>query len=98
MWGLLPAQAAAVATGHVMQELELEARKLNVTCKTGDKEDKKHFLGLSDNVTFFAEQMEGANVSPYHYRVVFKPQTIIPDIRAQGDAKELIKAVTPQPK
>lgn len=51
-----------------------------VTCKTGSSSYKKHFLGLSDNVTFFAEQLEGANVSPYRYKVIFKPTVIIPDI------------------
>jgi hypothetical protein len=56
------------------------AGQLSVTCKTGPKEYKKHFLGLSDNVTYFAEQLDGANVSVYHYRVVFKPSVIIPDI------------------
>lgn len=55
-------------------------RKLAVTCKTGPSEYKKHFLGLSDNVTYFSEQLEGKGVSAYHYRVVFKPSVIIPDI------------------
>lgn len=64
--------------------------ELTVTCKTGPKAYKKHFLGLPDNVTFFAEQLEAANVSAYHYRVVFKPQTIIPDIDFRGDAEELM--------
>lgn len=41
---------------------------------------KKHFLGLSDNVTYFVEQLEAKDVSTYHYKVIFKPQTIIPDI------------------
>lgn len=54
--------------------------QLSVTCKTGPAGYKKHFLGLSDNVTYFAEQIETAAVSPYHYRVVFKPSVIIPDI------------------
>lgn len=54
--------------------------ELTVTCKTGPASYKKHFLGLSDNVTYFAEQIEAASVSPYHYRVVFKPSVIIPDI------------------
>lgn len=57
-----------------------KSRELSVTCKTSPTEYKKHFLGLSDNVTYFAEQIDGANVSPYHYKVVFKPSTIIPDI------------------
>ena len=54
--------------------------ELTVTCKTGVNSYKKHFLGLSDNVTYFAEQLEPSQVSVYYYRVVFKPQTIIPDI------------------
>lgn len=58
--------------------------ELSVTCKTGNDEYKKHFLGLSDNVTYFAEQLEAASVSAYHYRVVFKPQTIIPDVDFRG--------------
>jgi len=54
--------------------------ELNVTCKTGEGQYKKHFLGLSDNVTYFVEQLEGANVSADHYKVIFRPSTIIPDI------------------
>lgn len=54
--------------------------RLSVTCKTGPGAYKKHFLGLSDNVTFFVEQLEAKNVSTSFYRVVFKPSVIIPDI------------------
>lgn len=53
---------------------------LEVTCKTGPSEYKKHFLGLSDNVTYFVEQVDATSASPYHYRVVFKPSVILPDI------------------
>ena len=56
------------------------AGQLTVTCKTGENLYKKHFLGLSDNVTYFVEQLDGANVSKDHYKVIFKPLTIIPDI------------------
>ncbi len=57
--------------------------QLEVICKTGDNTFKKHFLGLSDNVTYFAEQLEDIELSTYHYRVTFKPEVIIPDIRKQ---------------
>ena len=67
------------------------ARSLSITCKTGPTAFKKHFLGLSDNVTYFVEQIDSANASVYHYRVVFKPQAIIPDIDLRGDVKELVK-------
>lgn len=65
------------------------AGTVSITCKTGPGSFKKHFLGLSDNVTFFVEQLEPAPVSTYHYRVIFKPQTIIPDVDFRGNAQEL---------
>lgn len=57
--------------------------QLEVTCKTSPTEYKKHFLGISDNVTYFVEQLEYANVSTYQYRVVFKPSAIVPDIEVK---------------
>lgn len=54
--------------------------QLSVTCKVGPTEFKKHFLGLSDNVTYFVEQVAPVAASPYQYRVVFKPLAIVPDI------------------
>lgn len=61
-----------------------KARELSVTCKTGAAAYKKHFLGLSDNVTFFVEQVNDMPVNVYHYRVFFKPQAILPDIDFKG--------------
>jgi hypothetical protein len=63
--------------------------QLSVTCKTGPAAFKKHFLGLSDNVTFFAEQLETSDVSVFHHRIIFKPQTIIPEVDFRGDMDEL---------
>ncbi len=57
---------------------------LSVTCKTGPAVYKKHFLGLSDNVTYFVEQVQSMPVGTYHYRVIFKPQTIVPNIDFKG--------------
>jgi len=56
------------------------SKRMTVTCKVGSNAYKKHYLGLSDNVTFFAEQLETKDVSVYRYRVIFKPSTILPDI------------------
>ena len=56
------------------------SRKVSITCKTGPSTFKKHYLGLSDNVTYFIEQLEPAGVSTFHYKVVFKPSVILPDI------------------
>jgi hypothetical protein len=54
--------------------------ELSVTCKTGVGDVKKHFLGRSDNVTYFVEQIDGANVDPDHYKVIFRPSVIVPDV------------------
>lgn len=62
---------------------EQTERKLAVTCKVGPTAFKKHFLGLSDNVTYFSEQMEPATANVYHYRVVFKPSVIVPSIEVK---------------
>jgi hypothetical protein len=59
------------------------AEQLTVTCKTWEDEYKKHFLWLSDNVTYFVEQLDWRNVSVDHYKVIFKPSAITPDIELQ---------------
>ena len=66
--------------------------------KQETKSTKKHFLGLSDNVTYFSEQIEGANVSVYHYRVTFKPQQILPDLDFRGNTDAIKDALTPDSK
>jgi len=71
-----------------------DRNQLEVTCKVGPNGFKKHFLGLSDNVTYFAEQMDMADVSVYHYRVIFKPQSIVPNIDFEGSAGALKKDLT----
>jgi hypothetical protein len=58
-------------------------RELTVTCKVSEGEYKKHFLGLSDNVTYFVEQLDSAGVSSDRYRVIFKPTVILPDIEVR---------------
>lgn len=54
--------------------------ELSVTCKVGEEKFVKHYLGLSDNVTYFVEQTEVAEVSSFHYKVVFRPETLVPSI------------------
>lgn len=60
-----------------------EDNQLEVTCKTGEDEYKKHFLGISDNVTYFVEQMDASSVDTFHYKVAFRPETLLPDIDLQ---------------
>ena len=56
-------------------------KTLTITCKVGPSEYKKHYLGLSDNVTYFIEQIDGQAVGVNRYVVTFKPSVIIPDIK-----------------
>lgn len=58
-------------------------KKLSVIVKTGPNQYKKHYLGISDNVTWFCEQIEPVQADPFHYRVVFRPTTIIPDVQVK---------------
>jgi len=56
---------------------------LVVTVKTDSGEYLKHYLGLSDNVTYFSEALESKNVSASSYKVIFKPSVILPTIEAR---------------
>lgn len=57
--------------------------KLSVTCRMPNGQYIKHFLGTSDNVTWFAEQLRTADVSTQRYQVIFKPSTILPDVEVR---------------
>jgi hypothetical protein len=76
-------------TGEYMLTIEgllsatTEDGRLAIIVKTGPNSYKKHYLGLSDNVTYFVEQIESVQADPYHYRVVFRPTTIVPDIEVK---------------
>ena len=69
-----------------------ESSQLEVICKVGKGEYKKHFLGLSDNVSYFVEQGEPVKASASHYRVTFKPQSILPDVDFRGSSEDLPKS------
>lgn len=66
--------------GRCSIEVEPEDAQLEVTCKVGDGAFKKHFLGLSDNVSYFVEQLDDVDVDEFRYRVIFKPSVILPDV------------------
>lgn len=60
-----------------------DGRRMTVTCKIGEGQFKKHFLGESDNVTWVAEQLDAANVSVDHYKFVIKPEAVIPQVEVR---------------
>lgn len=66
-----------------------DVNKIDVTCKTGEDEYKKHYLGLSDNVSYFVEQLSANDADPFRYRVLFRPESIVPDIDVQTEGAEV---------
>jgi len=60
--------------------VEFYTEKFTVTCKVGENEYKKHYLGRADNVFPFVEQLDAVPVDVYNYKVIFKPESIIPDV------------------
>lgn len=75
--------------GLCSMDLNTNGTAFNVLCKVGSSQYKRHTLVLSDNTTAFVEQLEPNKVSAYHYRVTFKPQSIIPDINLRTSGTEL---------
>ncbi|WP_062323894.1 hypothetical protein [Halolactibacillus sp. JCM 19043] len=51
---------------------------IEVIAKVGPDKYQKHYLGLSDNVTYTVEQLGTSDVSEYDYKMIFKPEKIIP--------------------
>lgn len=64
--------------GNLSIETSANHKELAVTVKLGENEYRKHFLGLSDNVTYIVEQLDHSDVSRYQYELVFKPKSIVP--------------------
>jgi len=75
-------------TGYCSIGNDNTADQFTITCKDSSG-FKKHFLGLSDNVTYFSEQVDSVPVSTFHTRVLWRPQTVLPDVDFQGSLDEL---------
>lgn len=65
-----------------------DAKKISVTCKTDEDAYKKHYLGLSDNVSYFVEQTDAKSEDPFRYKVLFRPESIVPDIDMQAEGAD----------
>lgn len=60
-----------------------QGNQLEVTCKVADNAYEKHFLGLSDNVSYMAIQSAPVAASEYHTRIILKPENIVPNFDLQ---------------
>ena len=56
---------------------------LTIVCKEGPGAYKKHFVGMSDNMSFISTQIKSVNVSEYRTKFILKPQNLIPDFDLQ---------------
>lgn len=54
-----------------------------VTCKIGPDKYVKEIFQMGDNTSVVSIQTEPSSSDPYHYEVIFRPETIIPDIELQ---------------
>lgn len=66
------------AEGNCSVETNNEANRLELTCKVGEDKYKVHYFGLSDNTSYIVEQLEWKEENKYKYKIIFKPESIIP--------------------
>ncbi len=67
-------------TGKCSIQADVMDDQLEVTCKISPNEFTKHFLGLSDNVSYLVEQLDPIDVDVFHNRLIFKPEVIVPNV------------------
>ena len=67
-----------VITGNCSIDTDSTDNQLEVICKVGEDKYQKHFLYLSNEVTYTVEQLNYSEVSKYDYEIVFKPESIVP--------------------
>lgn len=67
-----------VITGNCSIDTDSADNQLEVICKVGEDKYQKHFLYLSNEVTYTVEQLDYSEVSKYDYEIVFKPESILP--------------------
>lgn len=65
-------------TGKMSITADTADNQLEVVVEDENGEYKKHFIGLSDNVTYVVEDITAGEVSKYKYTLNFNPEMWIP--------------------
>ena len=60
--------------------MEYPDNRTEIICKLADGSLVKHVVRQSDNVALIMEQTDGTKVSTDQYRVIFKPEVIVPNV------------------
>ena len=68
--------------------LEFPDGRTEIICKLDNGSFVKHYVLKSDNTFIMSEQTNGTAVSTDRYRVIFKPESILPNIDCVGDPCE----------
>lgn len=66
-------------TGKMSIEADMSDKQLEVIVEESEGKYKKHFIGLSDNVTYVVEDITGDNVST-NYTFNFNPEMWLPNV------------------
>lgn len=54
------------------------SNELEIICEIEDGKYQKHFIYLNEWTMYVVEDLQGSNVSKYHYEVNYLPEMIIP--------------------
>lgn len=65
-------------TGKMSIEADMADKQLEIVVEDENGQFKKHFIGLSDNVTYVVEDITSGNVDKYSYTLNFNPKMWIP--------------------
>lgn len=65
-------------TGRISIFVDVNENQLEVTVEDENGKYQKHFVGLSDNVTYVIEDIRANNVDKYKYVLNFNPNMWIP--------------------
>lgn len=65
-------------TGKMSITADTADNQLEIVVEDNDGRFKKHFIGLSDNVTYVVEDITSKDVSKYRYTLNFNPNMWIP--------------------
>lgn len=66
-------------------EADKNDNQLEIIVEIEDGKYKKHFIGLSDNVTYTVEDITGSQVDKYHYEINYNPNMWIPFVADYKD-------------
>lgn len=64
--------------GRMSITADVDDNQLEVIVENGKDDYSKHYVGLSDNVTYVIEDVEGADVENTKYTLSFNPEMWIP--------------------